>query len=43
MNITKVDLKELYFKRQDVLPFGNYMNRLKEAYITLEEIKHPEF
>ena len=36
MNITKAGLKELYFKRQDVFPFGKYVNRLKEAYNTLE-------
>ena len=36
MNITKADMKELYFKHQDVLPFEKYVNRLKEAYSTLE-------
>jgi len=38
MNITKVDHKELYFKCQDVFPFEKYVNRLKEAYNTLEEL-----
>ena len=28
MNITKLYLKELYFKRQDVSPFEKYVNRL---------------
>ena len=43
MNIMKSDLKDLYFKRQDVFPFGNYVNRLKEYYNTLEELRQPEF
>ena len=29
MNTTKADLKDLYFKRQDVFPFEKYVNRLK--------------
>ena len=29
MNITKADLKDLYFKQQDVLPFEKYVNGLK--------------
>ena len=36
MNITKADLKELYFKRQDILPLKKYVNSLKEAYNNLE-------
>ena len=43
MNITKADVKELYFKRQDVLPFEKYVNSLKEAYNTLEELNQTEF
>ena len=43
MNITKEDLKELYVKRQDVLLFEKYVNRIKEAYNTLEELNQPEF
>ena len=43
MNITKLDLKELYFKRQNVFPFEKYVNRLKEAYNTLKELKQPKF
>ena len=34
MNITKMDLMDIYFKYLDVLPFEKYVNRLKEAYIT---------
>ena len=29
MNTTEVDMKELQFKRQDVFPLENYVNRLK--------------
>ena len=36
MNTTEADLKEIQFKRQDVLPLENYVNRLKESYNTLE-------
>ena len=31
MNIMKAVLKYLYFKLQDVFPFENYANRLKES------------
>ena len=43
MNITKADLRELYLKRRDVFPFEKYVNRLKEAYNNLEEIKKTKF
>ena len=29
MNITKADLKDLYFKRQEIFSFKKYVNRLK--------------
>ena len=29
MNITEADLKEIYFKLQDVFPFEKYVNKLK--------------
>ena len=31
MNITKADMNDIYFKRQDVYPFKKYVNRLKEV------------
>ena len=43
MNIMKSDLKDLYFKRQDVFPFEKCVIRLKEAYNTLKELKQPKF
>ena len=43
MNIIKADLKELYLKLRDVFPFEKYVNRLKEAYNTLEALNHPYF
>ena len=43
MNIMKADLKELYFKRQAVLTWWKYVNKLKEFYNTLEEINQPYF
>ena len=43
MNITKVYLQEIYFKRQDVFPFKKYVNRLKEAYNTLGELNNTKF
>ena len=43
MKIIKAGLKELYFKRQDVFPFEKYVNGLKEAYNTLEELNQSEF
>ena len=42
MSITKADLKELYFKRQDILPFEKFVNRLKEAYNNLEELNQTD-
>ena len=41
--ITKENLKELYFKHEGVFPFEKYVNRLKEAYNTLEELNQPNF
>ena len=38
MNTTKADLKNLYLKLQDVLLFEKYVNSLKEAFNTLEEL-----
>ena len=35
--------RELYLKRRDVFPFEKYVNRLKEAYNNLEEIKKTKF
>ena len=43
MNIKKEDMRELYFKRQDVFTFEKYVNRLKEAYNNLEELNYPKF
>ena len=43
MNIIKADLKELYLKLRDVFPFENYVNRLKEAYNTLEKLSQTKF
>ena len=42
MSTTKADLKELYFKRQDILPFEKFVNRLKEAYNNLEELNQTD-
>ena len=36
MNITKADLKEIYFKLQDIFTFEKYVNRLKGALKSLE-------
>ena len=41
MNVTKDNMKELYFKRQDMFPLKNYVNRMKERYNTLEELGQP--
>ena len=43
MNVMKANMKELYFKRQDMFPLGNYFNRLKEFYNKLEELRQTEF
>ena len=43
MNIKKADLKELYFKCQEVSPFEKYVSRLKESYNTLEELNQTKF
>jgi len=43
LNITRADLKELFFKRQDTFPFEKYVSRLKECYNTLEELEVPEY
>ena len=42
MNIIKADLKDIYFKRQDILPFEKFVNRLKEAYNNLEELNQTD-
>ena len=39
----KANLKEMYFKWQDLLPFEKYVNCLKECYNTLENLVQPEF
>ena len=43
MNATKADMKDLYFKHQDVFPFEKYVNCLQECYNTSEDLVHPEF
>ena len=42
-DVTKDDLKEIYFKRQDVLPLEKYVNLLKECYNKLEDLGQTEF
>ena len=42
MNVTEADLKEIYFKQQDIFPFYKYLNHLNEYYNTLEELKNTE-
>ena len=43
MNTKTADLKELYFKCQEVSPFEKYVSRLKESYNTLEELNQTKF
>ena len=43
MNLTKADMKDLYFKRQDVFPFEKSVNQLKECYNTLGYLEQTDF
>ena len=43
MNATKADMKDLYFKHQDVFHFDKYVNRFKKLYNNLEDLRHTEF
>ena len=43
INVTKDDLKEIYFKQQYVFPLDKYVNLLTECYNKLEYMGYPDF